>query len=261
MVGKILLDSLYSAWDLRVNKAIKQLWKEKKYSYLDTPRPDFGLMLLLSGRVDFVTEEKTVSATAGSVVFLPKNCYYEARITDHAEDYLLCFDIQGTVPCIASPTILFEKASLSCSEAFRSLVEAGYASDAGSFKTRGLFYLLLDAMLSEAQAGENAQARLVQKARTLLEEDPSLSMAALAKQCAVSQSGLRRLFGEYTGVSPIEYRTRVKIKQAAYLLESTDLSVDAIAARLDFFDAAYFCKVFRESKGLTPNAHRRNKKL
>ena len=75
-----------------VRKALKQYWNKSKYSYLTTPRPDFGLMLILSGSVDFVTEAGTVSARAGNAIFLPKHSHYEAHFGGDVEDYLVCFD-------------------------------------------------------------------------------------------------------------------------------------------------------------------------
>jgi len=42
--------------DFRVIRVRKQHWYKSKYSYLDHPRPDFGLMLLVSGKVDFYSE-------------------------------------------------------------------------------------------------------------------------------------------------------------------------------------------------------------
>ena len=42
--------------DFRVIRVRKQHRYKSKYSYLDHPRPDFGLMLLVSGKVDFYSE-------------------------------------------------------------------------------------------------------------------------------------------------------------------------------------------------------------
>ena len=256
-----IVQSLHSASALYTNKILKQHWKQMKYSYMETPRPDYGLILLLFGRVDFVSEKQTVHASVGDVVFLPKDCYYEARISDRAEDYLICFDMQGAEISLDAPMLLFKNASFACKDAFRALAEEGYSGNAQGFKAKGLFYLLLSAISEEVQAERSPQARLVQNACSLMQENASLSMAAVAKQCAVSQSGLRRIFKQYMDQTPVQYRMRVRLKRAVYLLESSDLSVEEIAARLDFFDAAYFCKVFREEFGVTPGEYRKNKRL
>ena len=153
-----IVQSLHSASALYTNKILKQHWKQKKYSYMETPRPDYGLMLLLFGRVDFVSEKQTVHASVGDVVFLPKDCYYEAQISDRAEDYLICFDMQGAEISLDAPMLLFKNASFACKDAFRALAEEGYSGNAQGFKAKGLFYLLLSAISEEVQAERSPQA-------------------------------------------------------------------------------------------------------
>ena len=86
-------------------------------------------------------------------------------------------------------------------------------------------------------------------------------MSEIAKECAVSESGLRRIFKEQTGMTPVEYRLAARINQAAYLLEATGMSVSEIADKLGFFDTAYFCKIFKRQMGMTPREYSKNKKM
>ena len=88
-----------------------------------------------------------------------------------------------------------------------------------------------------------------------------LTLGDLAEILHLSSDRFYHVFKEQTGITPTEYRTEVKLKRAAYLLESTELSVNEISERLNFFDAAYFCKVFRRRIGITPREYRQNKKL
>ena len=69
------------------------------------------------------------------------------------------------------------------------------------------------------------------------------------------------MFKEQTGITPVEYRLYAKIKKASYLLESTDMTVYEISEQLGFFDAAYFCKMFKKYKGMTPKQFSQNKKI
>ena len=71
-----ILDFLKADNNFYTTKILKQHWKESKYSYLDHPRPDYGLIIVLKGRVNFVTDGDILAATAGNVVFLPKGSRY-----------------------------------------------------------------------------------------------------------------------------------------------------------------------------------------
>ena len=53
-----VLQWLCSNVDFYITKAIKQRWYKTKYSYLIEPRPDFGLLFIKSGSVDFLPEKK-----------------------------------------------------------------------------------------------------------------------------------------------------------------------------------------------------------
>ena len=88
-----------------------------------------------------------------------------------------------------------------------------------------------------------------------------LGVGEVARACTVSESGLRQIFKEQTGMTPIEYRLYAKMKQAEYLLEATGMSISEIADKLGFFDAAYFCKVFKRHIGLTPKEYSKNKNM
>ena len=83
----------------------------------------------------------------------------------------------------------------------------------------------------------------------------------IAKECAVSTSLLRRLFIEKFQIPPIQYRMNMKMKRAMYLIESTNMTVSEIAESLSFFDAAYFCKVFRAYTGMTPTQYAKSKRI
>jgi AraC-like DNA-binding protein len=83
----------------------------------------------------------------------------------------------------------------------------------------------------------------------------------VAKACAVSESGLRQLFHKQLGLSPAQYRTQIKIKRAMYLLQATNLSIREISDQLNFFDTAYFYKVFKAHTGMTPAQYAKTKSL
>ena len=60
-----------SAVGLRVSEAILQHWRKGVYSYLDRPRPGYGLMLMVKGTIRFVSDADALSAATGDLVFLP----------------------------------------------------------------------------------------------------------------------------------------------------------------------------------------------
>ncbi|MBR3967320.1 MAG: AraC family transcriptional regulator [Clostridia bacterium] len=247
--------------DFRVTKVLKQHWYKSKYSYLNDPRPDFGLMLLVSGRVDFLTEQGTVSAHAGNLVFLPKHSRYEAFFSDTADDYLICFDTNENGSLSYSPMILSESADVACYEKFRNLSDENKYTTRTQLYNKGSFLLLLDSMVESVKNDSDEHTQIVKRACEFLQKNEKITIEQIAKNCAVSTSLLRQSFLEKLGISPIQYRTEMKMRQAAYLIESTNMTVSEIAEYLSFFDAAYFCKVFRSHTGMTPTQYAKSKRI
>lgn len=255
-----ILDFLKSDNNFYPTKVLKQHWRESKYSYATMPRPDFGIMVVLHGNANFLCEGEIVRATAGNVIFLPKRSRYEAIFPDEIDDYLVSFDATGVELDISSPVKIIDDASFSCVEHFSELVNENISELYTPLRSKGLFYLLIDSITNNAESENDDHHNLVAYARELLYSG-ELSIADVAKACAVSESSLRAIFKDKTGMTPIQYRLTSRIKKAAYLLESTDMTIYEIADSLGFFDAAYFSKIFKKYMGITPKQYSCNKNI
>lgn len=105
----------------------------------------------------------------------------------------------------------------------------------------------------------NPIEEIIQKACLIIRDNPSrnLNIEELAKTLNVNYSLFRKAFKKYTGLSPMQYHTSLRMKQAIYLLTSTDLSVKEISFNLGFCSVFYFSKLFKEKTGKTPSDFRR----
>ena len=157
--------------------------------------------------------------------------------------------------------ILSENADLACYEKFRLLSEENIYTARTQLYNKGCFLLLLDAIVEAARDESDEYSAIVKLACGFLQNNEKLSIEQIAKKCAVSTSLLRQLFAEKLGMSPIQYRMNMKLRRAKYLIESTDMTVGEIAESLSFFDAAYFCKVFRAYIGMTPKQYAKRKRI
>jgi len=83
------------------------------------------------------------------------------------------------------------------------------------------------------------------------------SIAALAVRLGCGPDHFTRLFRARTGLSPQEYRIRVRLEQAAELLRTSGQSVAAIAAQVGYVDPYFFSRQFRARMGVNPSAWRR----
>ena len=82
------------------------------------------------------------------------------------------------------------------------------------------------------------------------------TVRSLAEQVALSPSRFAHLFTRQIGQSPMRALREARLRHAARLLESTDLSVERVAAASGFASPFHFNRVFRERYGRPPGAYR-----
>ncbi|QGG96156.1 GlxA family transcriptional regulator [Actinomarinicola tropica] len=88
--------------------------------------------------------------------------------------------------------------------------------------------------------------------------DADLSVTALARRAAMSERHLTRLFARELGTTPAAYVESVRIDAARRLLETTDLTVAAVAARVGFRSDAVLHRAFGRTVRTTPATYRRH---
>ncbi len=79
-----------------------------------------------------------------------------------------------------------------------------------------------------------------------------LDTAIIAKSTSYSESHLRRIFKEYSGVTIGKFINDFRLKTAKIMLEGTKLSITKIAADCGFYDANYFSTAFKRKYGISP---------
>lgn len=86
--------------------------------------------------------------------------------------------------------------------------------------------------------------------------EPDVSLTRLCRALSVSKSYFSPVFKAQTGMTFVEYLTRLRMERAQELLTSTDLKSYEIAERTGFVDAHYFSLTFRKQVGVTPTEFR-----
>ncbi|MEK8026917.1 MAG: hypothetical protein RLY78_1267 [Pseudomonadota bacterium] len=100
---------------------------------------------------------------------------------------------------------------------------------------------------------------VVRKAMLLIEQQlhGTASIDTLCESLGIGRRQLERRFQRDVGLSPAEYRTRLRAERARWLLQNTDLGITEIAFECGFQDAASFSRFVRGTLELSPSALRR----
>ena len=99
------------------------------------------------------------------------------------------------------------------------------------------------------------QVDMVGKARLRIREslESDVTIQKIAEELGVSYSNFRKLFKEYTGLSPATYQQELRLLRAKELLSTTELSIKEIAYRLNFESPDYFSAKFKAKMGCKPS--------
>lgn len=130
------------------------------------------------------------------------------------------------------------------------------------FMASARFYSLLGylcRMYSSDGVSNGRQLLRIGKALGLLENSLQrpVTLSELTELTAMSVSTLTRTFKEATGLSPIEYHLRIRIKKAGEILCSSNLSITEIAGRTGFDDSNYFSRQFKKIMDISPLEYRK----
>ena len=254
----------------------RQIWKAgDSYSFIGRGRHACAFCYIISGRIDYrFADGKTLTATAGDVVFLPEKSEYKATFTLATDDVLVNFHagrIAETAPnsqtnknysllpvdtCKTNPYIVTSVVTEDLKSAFLAVNTDGAL--AGDYKKTSAFYAVLDGLFERTNGD-----RMSYEAEKLIysEEIFILDEKSAADRLNVSVSTLQRYFVKRYQKSFSDFRSALRIEKAKKYLSGGYYTVLQIAEKLNFYDSAYFCKAFKKATGFTPKEYARAHKF
>lgn len=84
-----------------------------------------------------------------------------------------------------------------------------------------------------------------------------ITIAELTERFGIDRTSLSEKFSKSTGMTIIEYLTKVRIRMACLMLIDTILPVSEIQYRVGYEDSAHFGRVFKKETGCTPSFFRK----
>lgn len=249
---------------------------------------DHELVVVTEGSCEVRLEDRRVELVAGDYLIVPPDTFH---VTTAGPDgvHRYCFHFDWVVPAKAGQPAFCcfyparpAKAQVAPAPSFvpseilqgaypadgsvRPLVEAlvrrwGDGDPVARATSRAVFLELLIRLLWKADGharNSDRSAQLAQQVKDLLDRPDSQSrdIQTLLVSLGFSYPHLCRLFHRAFGVTPVEYRTAVRLERAKTLLRDPKISVGEAAYAAGFHDPGYFARCFRKQNGMSPKAFR-----
>lgn len=230
--------------------------KNYKHSYRNG-RTKHGFIYTVNGamRDDFLTgEPQSITAKESELVFIPKGtAYYGTYLEDDTEIKIVQFDLEkGRLPeYLSHPVKLSVPGAGELIEAFFSRYDGNSAGHPFFFLSC-LYDLLwrIDGSYNKIPSKFKKLTPALHRMATSPEQAEPIAL--YADICGISEVTFRRLFREYTGRSPIEYRNDVRLDKARSLLQSGEYNVSEAAELCGFSNLSFFIRLYKKKYGHTP---------
>lgn len=217
-----------------------------------TGRAKHSFIYTESGRIRYRLSEDgaVMEAAAGEMVFLPKGTMHTSLYLENGTRVrIVQFDLRcGTLPpSLSAPRKV-------------ALHRGGELIDSFFAEARPHPLLFLSRLCELVYRIEREESRALikfEKLQAALDEihnNPydGRRVAEYAALCDMSEPGFRRLFREYTGESPVDYRNSLRLERARILLESGDCNVSEAAETVGFANLSFFIRLYKKKYGHTP---------
>lgn len=254
---------------------IQQYFDEKElHMYAQNTRPNHGFIYLNCDSATFTLKNgKKLTFKKGNFIYIPMDINYTVQFCgtpkDDYTDLQITFrlvNIKGEEYYLADePVCILKNTPGKIINCMQTIADATVNLSYPTFRIKRAFGEMLEAIenriwLPEMNEGENSR---VFPALYYLDKHiaDDVSISDLAKICTLNQTTFRREFHKATGMTPVQYKSDLRIKKAKELIRySPDISTDEIVAQLGFHDASYFYKTFTKLVGETLKQYRKRYK-
>ncbi len=261
-----------------------------EYYYVDSSHPryqmpshwhkEWEILRVVKGNFQIRIDRELFSASEGDIFLIhsgavhggiPNECVYECfvfdlygffRSIDFVKKHLRPF-YRGTV----TPQCFLKKGESQKIESITSALMSSFENNTAELDVltgiSGLFsQIITEKRFKENESEEFSANNRIEQIKSVLEfieENYSSAITLRDLACASNMNPkyFCRVFSSLTHQSPMDYVNFYRIEKAAFLLETTDLSITTIGLECGFSESSYFTKVFKKYKNTTPRQYRK----
>lgn len=250
---------LLSVWDVTTDGSYE--YTRTAYEKSFYPKNTLALIRILKGTMCLICNERTICLHSEEFIILPVSeiisyCshsdilnYYWFNFTTKSVPFFSLGEIYKTD--IKQDEISRMNEILSFEE---DELDPYCLSLVNTLFKEYFYRFILSLKKSENESTENF-AKIIQSMRDRVTEN--ISVKQLAEECHMSERSFRSMFSKYTGVTPKQYLIKIKMQNAAQILQTSDFSINKVSEKLGYSSPFQFSRDFKKYYGVSPNSYRK----
>lgn len=241
------------------------------YSCMGKPKPSHTLLWFKNCRAKITDSNgEVLIAEKNQVAFMSKGIEYTVEFFDTApnQDDSIVFHFQlknmdnEEITPTLSPQICIKNVDTTMAYFIESAAEEFNKNIVCIPIITSVIYQMLGlACQRQRKRVVSHKFKYISEGIELMENNSDKTLNEIAQICGVSEGYFRKLFREYSGENPIEFRQKHRIEKAKQLLLLDTHSVGEIAEELNFSDIYHFSKTFKNITGLSPQNYIKQSKI
>ncbi len=244
---------------------------EPLHSFGPALKPHYLIHYILSGKgmVRIGGQEYRLESGYGFLITPDELAFYQADAEDpwtyvwigfggtKAAEYMESIGLSVTNPVFQS------EQSEELYRIVRDMMEHNTFGVTDDLRRNGLLHMFLSVLSESVRLGTHGDGdranQYVRKAVEFIQANycNPIKVTDVAEYVCINRSYLYTLFHNSIKMSPQQFLTACRITKAAELLQVTELPIEGIALSCGYQDPLVFTKAFRQLKGVSPTAYRK----
>lgn len=230
----------------------------KSQNVIDCPEhshSDFEIIITLFGKGKTIIGDREILVTSGSVTVIPPETPHRHKAVGKFSDMFIQFS-----DSLLPREVLSFRDETKTVETLSKMIYTNWLKKERNHKaiSENLMGALYEYIIKFRKSSSRYDfVESFKNALALGLSNPEFSISDAAKQIGVSFDYMRHCFKEETGVTPLEYLTSLRIRQAKRCFRTNrTYSVSYVARLCGFSDQYYFSRCFKKITGISPKDYK-----
>lgn len=215
----------------------------------------YEIIVYMQGTGVFHSTEKDISVSPGKIIIIPPETMHHSLSEGELPRIFISGEFNHFFN-LTSPTVISDNADREGALLAKMIYNNRFANPEYIAALTGAFAHFLTQRLKMEDEITQAIGEIIYEISNRF-YDSNIDLCDLLKKSGYAEDYIRAKFKKYTGKTPTEFLTNIRIYHARYLIDTykNTLSLAEIAEKCGYTDYVYFSRRFKQITGISPREY------